>query len=103
MLSRPILSLLAKRSRRSTSALHPGPVVVPLNVTRRSDSYSIFIAVAKGPARQWAGYLSADTSSTNSTSSGEPLSMVELPQMVQGSQYFGSRRRTIGNARTIRL
>ena len=66
-------------------ALVAGPVAVPLNFQRGNDTHSIFLAVAKGPAKQWAGYLS-DCIVYEFDDGGKSVSMAVMPQMVQGAQ-----------------
>ena len=71
-------------------ALVGGPISVPLNFTRQNghqtDTHSIFVAVTRGPAREWAGYLS-DCLLYEFGDGGNPVSMGTLPQAVEGSQY----------------
>jgi ankyrin repeat protein len=67
-------------------ALAGGPVSVRLNFGRGNDSHSVFLALVKGPANGWAGYLS-DCLVYELGDHGKPISMVTLPQTVQGSQF----------------
>lgn len=69
-----------------TCALVAGPIAVPLGFERGNDSHSIFVAVARGPAGAWAGYLS-DCIVYEISDQGVPISMATLPQMVKGSQH----------------
>lgn len=73
-------------NERFTCALVAGPIAVPLGFERGSDSHSIFVAVARGPAGAWAGYLS-DCIVYEISDEGQPISMATLPQMVKGSQH----------------
>ena len=66
-------------------ALVGGPVSVPIDFTRGSDSHSVFLATVKGPAGNWAGYLS-DCVLYELGDDGKPISMLTLPQVVAGSQ-----------------
>lgn len=72
--------------RQFQCALIGGPITVPLKFSRGADTHSIFLAVAKGPARQWAVYLS-DCVLYEFGDDGKPVSMGTLPQVVDGSQY----------------
>lgn len=71
-------------------ALVGGPVCVPLNFMRdngpQRETHSIFVAVTRSPAREWAGYLS-DCLLYEFGDGGEPVSMGTLPQVVNGSQF----------------
>jgi hypothetical protein len=67
--------------RRFECALVAGPIAVPLSSSRRSGTHSIFLAVAKGPAQGWSGYLS-DCVVYEFDDEGKPVSMAMLPQMV---------------------
>ena len=67
-------------------ALAGGPVIVPLEVPRREDTHSAFVAIIKGPAGGWAGYLS-DCVLYELGDDGKPVSMGTLPQIVDGSQF----------------
>jgi ankyrin repeat protein len=67
-------------------AIVGGPVVVPVSFKRgRFDTHSIFLAVAKGPAKKLTGYVS-DCILYEFNDQGKPVSMVKLPYMVSGSE-----------------
>jgi len=67
-------------------AIVGGPVVVEIAKGRdRAASRSIFVAVAKGPAR-YAEYLS-DCVIYELGADGKPLRMVTVPRMVRGGSY----------------
>jgi ankyrin repeat protein len=66
-------------------ALVGGPVSVPLDFKRGTDSHSIFLAAVKGPASGWAGYLS-DCLLYELGDDGKPVSMLTLPRVVDGSR-----------------
>lgn len=72
--------------RQFQCALVGGPISVPLSFKRSDDSHSIFIAVVRGPAREWSGYLS-DCLLYEFGEDGKPVSMGTLPQDVDGSQF----------------
>jgi hypothetical protein len=65
-------------------AIVGGPVVVDSPKPGRTGSRSVFVAVAKGPAR-YAEYLS-ECVVYELDSSGTPVGMVTLPRMVRGGQ-----------------
>jgi ankyrin repeat protein len=67
-------------------ALAGGPAVVPLHFERDENAHSIFITTVKGPAKEWAGYLS-DCVVYELGDDGKPVSMGTLPQMADGSEY----------------
>ena len=72
--------------KQFTCALVAGPIAVPLQVERGNATHSIFVAVSRGPAGAWAGYLS-DCIVYEINDGGAPISMATLPQMVKGSQH----------------
>lgn len=65
-------------------ALLAGPVAMPITFERGNDTHSIFVAVTKGPAKGYSGYLS-ECIVYELNNSGKPISMVTLPQMIDGS------------------
>ena len=67
-------------------ALAGGPVSVPLNFNPGRHGHSVFVAALKGPAGEWAGYLS-DCVLYELGDDGEFVSMVTLPRIVKGSQF----------------
>lgn len=67
-------------------ALTGGPAVVPLHFERDEDAHSVFLTTVKGPAKQWAGYLS-DCVVYELGEDGKPVSMGTLPQMTDGSKF----------------
>ena len=69
-----------------TCAVIGGPAVVPLNFERGSDSHSIFVAVSKSTADDWPDYLS-DCVIYELNEKGTPISMVKVPQLVDGGQF----------------
>jgi uncharacterized protein len=71
--------------KRFVCALAGGPLAVNLGFEREGDSYSIFVATLKGPAGEWAGYLS-DCVLYELGGEGKPISMMTIPQMVDGSE-----------------
>lgn len=73
-------------NQQFSCAVIGGPVVVPLEVPRRSDAYSIFVAVSKAAARRWSGYL-ADCVVYELSENGTPISMVKVPQLVSGGNF----------------
>jgi ankyrin repeat protein len=67
-------------------ALAGGPAPVALGFERGNDSHSVFVAAVKGPAREYAGYLS-DCLLYELGDDGKPVSMLTLPQAVDGSEF----------------
>lgn len=65
-------------------AIIGGPIVVPLKFRRDSDSHSFFLAVSKGRREAFSSYIS-DCVLYEFSDRGQPVAMVKLPQMVQGS------------------
>jgi ankyrin repeat protein len=63
-----------------------GPIAVPLAAGPNNDTHSIFVAVAREPQRVFGGYL-ADCVVYELSGKGKPVSMVNLPQSVNGSQF----------------
>jgi ankyrin repeat protein len=63
-----------------------GPVSVPLDITRGSDSHSVFVAVSKAPRGGFSGYT-ADCILYEFNDRGEPVAMLKLPQMVRGGHF----------------
>lgn len=61
-----------------------GPVAVPLDAKRDTDTHSIFIAVSRGPTQGFTGYLS-DCVVYELDDGGKPVSMVKVPQIIRGS------------------
>jgi ankyrin repeat protein len=66
-------------------ALAGGPLSVSLTFERGEDTHSMFMALVKGPANRWAGYLS-DCVVYELGDDGKPVSMGTLPWMVDGSR-----------------
>jgi ankyrin repeat protein len=62
-----------------------GPIVVPLTKARRDDTHSIFVVVAREPKGALSGYL-ADCLVYEFSDQGKPISTVNLPQLVNGSE-----------------
>lgn len=73
-------------NQQFSCAVIGGPVVVPLDFERGSDSHSIFVSVSKAPTRQWSGYL-ADCVVYELNDKGTPISMVKVPQLVSGGRF----------------
>lgn len=68
-------------------ALVGGPASIPIAFQPTDTrSHSIFVATAKGPAEQWAGYLS-ECDLYELQDSGEVISTITLPRPVDGSKY----------------
>ena len=67
------------------SAIVGGPIIVEGPKDRREKGASVFVAVAKGPAR-FAEYLS-DCVVYELDASGKPVAMVTLPRMVRGGAF----------------
>jgi len=66
-------------------AVVAGPTPMRLSFDRHVDTHSIFVAVAKGPAEGWAGYLS-DCLVYELNQDGGPISVATVPQVVSGPQ-----------------
>jgi ankyrin repeat protein len=67
-------------------AIVGGPVPVPLNIRRDSDSHSVFVAVSKAPRGGFSGYT-ADCILYEFDDKGEPVAILKLPQMVRGGHF----------------
>jgi ankyrin repeat protein len=67
-------------------AIVGGPVSVPLNITRDSDSHSVFVAVSKATRGGFSGYT-ADCILYEFNDKGRPVAMLKLPQMVRGGHF----------------
>jgi ankyrin repeat protein len=67
-------------------AIVGGPVPVPLDIRRDSDSHSVFIAVSKATRGGFSGYT-ADCILYEFNDRGEPVAMLKLPQMVRGGHF----------------
>jgi ankyrin repeat protein len=75
----------AQFDKQFSCALVGGPAVVPV-VPEHEGEHRIFLAVSKGPADHFSGYIS-DCILFEFNEKGEPMSLVKLPQMVTGSQF----------------
>jgi ankyrin repeat protein len=75
-----------KFDQEHVCAIIAGPVVMPLPFKRDTDTHSIFVAVAKGPATALSGYIS-DCIVYEFNDHGKPVSMAKLPYTLSGSQY----------------
>ena len=67
-------------------AIVGGPVPVPLDITRDSDSHSVFVAVSKATRGGFSGYT-ADCILYEFNNKGEPVAMLKLSQMVRGGHF----------------
>ena len=76
-----------------------GPIAVPLQFERDNDTHSIFLAVARGPAKPWAGYLS-DCIVYEFNDGGKPVSMATLPFMIEARTAPFARTGLFGDVRT---
>lgn len=63
-----------------------GPVAVRIPFKRGADTHSIFVAVIKGPARGYSGYLS-ECIVYELNNRGAPVSMAKVPQIINGSPF----------------
>jgi hypothetical protein len=71
---------------RFQCAIVGGPIVVPRRAADGGGSYSIFLAISKGPASHLGGYVS-DCVLHEFDADGEPLAILKLPQMVRGGDF----------------
>jgi ankyrin repeat protein len=68
-------------------AIVGGPVPVPLDISRASDSHSVFVAVSRAARGAFSGYT-ADCTLYEFNDRGEPVAMLRLPQMVRGGHFW---------------
>ena len=74
-------------NKKYTCAIVGGPIVVPnAGNTDARERSRVFVAVARGPSDAFAGYIS-DCIVYEINASGEPVALINVPRMIQGSQF----------------